>query len=734
LLATGLLTYSGILSASDIKAAGNSDDPRMMPYYTGAIIPVPHKVEYFDKYLSLKNTGIVLKDVKKNDPRLMYLLERISRYSGKYEFTTSPGQSYSCVIHINTGKISAPPKAEGYAIKTEGENVYIQGSDFRGLLWAFSSLNQMIFIDKGKTLLRTVEISDWPDTPIRGMLGDCRKFGAKHLAYFMFTFKLNTVDLRWLIKGSSKGLIDKSYKRYVFNEKVYIESLNELKKYLGSIGIEWYVGGSVTSVIANEKKDAAIQLNMSNDKDLDLYYEKMGKHIAEAGGNLDIQLDDIRFPLHPDDVKKYGTAGKADTSWILRYYNKLKKLNPDIKVLVCPVFYWGPESFHSYSENRDEYLRTMGKSFPEAIDLYWTGPRVKGCKTKKEHVEWFSRLTRRKPFIFQNGTGIPHIYLYHYGSDPVYNLDKWYYNGYLSDIKAYFLNGGNMSQSGVLASISQWVWNTSQFNPEKTIRLAMETLLGAESWPKLVKLNKLLSFFDKYYSTPVSPHAMLNAKSILGKGKELSVALKKFKSSVPGAKNGIWYEPSSWGATSFVKNVKKAMQSGNMSRFANFAQKSREYAAREAAFDPGKDIFLSAMDFGGGKGPKSYKYKNTSKKIDIQSRFCTWIFGAQSPKSSLTAKFEISPFPPSGDYKLIISGLDDDSNKKCKIKISLNGRKIYQGENPFDNKNWSRKEFTLPAEHFLRYNTLVIANIEDSSNSAGPPFFMLNYAVIRKIK
>ena len=37
-----------------------------------------------------------------------------------------------------------------------------------------------------------------------------------------------------------------------------------------------------------------------------------------------------------------------------------------------------------------------------------------------------------------------------------------------------------------------------------------------------------------------------------------------------------------------------------------------------------------------------------------------------------------------------------------------------------------------PTAALKRYNELKIANIEDSDANFGPPFFMLNYAIVRK--
>ncbi len=66
----------------------------------------------------------------------------------------------------------------------------------------------------------------------------------------------------------------------------------------------------------------------------------------------------------------------------------------------------------------------------------------------------------------------------------------------------------------------------------------------------------------------------------------------------------------------------------------------------------------------------------------------------------------------------------------------VNETKIFEGENGFkkSGSGWSRRTFKIPAAALKRSNTLVIQNIEDTDRASGPPFFMLNYAVLRKPK
>lgn len=727
-----LFVSDGILLGVQAKPAIDSSDPYMMPYYTGVIIPTPQKAEYKDTYISLTNTAIILNNIKQDDPRLKYLLERIIRYGGQYKIVKESAPEHSCIIRINDDDLKTPEKEQGYAIKSSEKTFSLKGDGFQGLLWAISSLNQMIFIKDGKPVIRSLDVTDWPDTKLRGMLGHAHGLGIKWYAHFMVAYKFNTVDFRGYIPGKAYHLLDKGRHGFdIFNKDEYCNSLKTAKELLTPLNFVWYAGCWELSGTAYEKKDGNLQLNCSSEEHFNFFYNNIYKAIAEAGGNISMQFDDQRFPLHPDDIKTFGSAAKADSYWITKNYTALRSINPDIKILFCPPFYWGPRSGDNYPEDREEYLKTIGK-LPKAIDFYWTGPRVKGCKTKKSDAKWFANLTKRKPFVFQNGIGIPHIYQYHYGSDPVYNLKHWYYDGYLDDIHGYFLNGGDYRNSGVLVSIADWTWNRNSYNAETVIAEAIKKLMGPKAYPQVIKINKTLSFFDKYYSNPVSPNAMKNVAEIAAASKKLKEQFAILNNIYPSRKQDFWIYINQYTVMRFAdKYLPIALKNPAVNKFLQDSEKTRAKAKTEVSLDSKKDIFRSAMEFFGGVGPKFYAYKSPKKGIDITRRLCTWIYGAHSIKPSMTTSFEITPFPPSGDYKLIISGLDDDVKNKCPIKISLNDHLIFEGPCPFSNKDWNIQEFKISADTLQRNNVLTIYNIADSDSSTGPPFFMLNYAVLR---
>jgi hypothetical protein len=287
--------------------------------------------------------------------------------------------------------------------------------------------------------------------------------------------------------------------------------------------------------------------------------------------------------------------------------------------------------------------------------------------------------------------------------------------------------------SGVLVSIADWTWNKSSYNPKAVIIEAVKKLRGPDAYSEMVKVNKLLSFFDEYYSDPVNPNAIKNAAEIIETYKQLEEELIALDEATISDKPDYWMGLYALAVIKDFarKKLPAALKDPSVSKYIEYAEATMEVAKKESALNCETDIFRSAMEFSGGAGPKFYEYKQVKKGIDVKRRFSTWIYGAESIKPSMSTKFEVIPFPPSGDYKLIVSGLDDDSKEKCPIRITLNESLIFEGSNPFSEKDWNIHEFDIPGDRLKRNNILTIENIASSDSISGPPFFMLNYAILR---
>jgi hypothetical protein len=712
------------IPTSDKSITFEFDDLYMMPYYTGKILPSPKNVEYKSEYRSLTNTAIILNNIESNDPRLKYLLDRITRYGGKYAFATQESAEYTCVIKINDDSLTPPQNPQGYVMKSSGKILSLKGTDFQGLLWAISSLNQMIFIKDGKTVVRTVDVVDWPDSELRGMLPDVT-YDIKQLAHLMVAFKLNLVDFRATLSIDKEHGIDWRMPR----SNIFYERLNEVKEQLTSLGFVWYAGARFLGY------DQVPQINCSSDSDFNTIYNNFAVPIANAGGNLSVQFDDTRYPLHPDDINRFGTAAKADYYLITKLYQSLSSDYSDIRIAFTPPYYWGPVAPNPLPESRDDYLNFIG-TLPQAFDIYWTGPSVISNTVLPEYVAWEADRIKRKPLVFQNAIGTPHANDYHYMTDPVYSLGNWYYTRYLNDIKAYMMNGGNIDKSSALVSIADWTWNQEKYNPEATIKDAIMKLTGVEAYPILKAMNAELSAFDPY-KFELSFDAIRNAAILnetLGNLEILNTELKK----INGNSVEFWTAVNSTHinrARHFVEQVNQALQDPIVQQIIDRpdASVTMYFAVKDGNFDPNSTDILIEPDNFSGCGVLNYGYTNSAEGIYLEDRPTAYITGQGTPISEMTTTFSLNQFPPTTNYQLIITGADDFLTEKCPIRITLNNVVIFEGPNTFLNTQWNTQASNISANSFDATNFLTITNISPNGNFDAPPAFLLNYVVLHEM-
>ncbi|MCX7918343.1 MAG: beta-N-acetylglucosaminidase domain-containing protein [bacterium] len=689
-----------------------------IPYYTGTILPTPQKVTYYDEYIPLTHTGIYLgKGITKEDPRIEMLIKRIIENGGQVEFISQGKKQnkYSCILILEKNKSKKHfLNKEGYCIyPTKKENtdiVAIQSNNGIGLLWAIISFNQLVTNQAGTPVVRKAEIYDYPDVEKRGFLATPWSSPCHDWAWFAIQFKFNT--LVFTIPE------DRNTDWKNWRHEPSAEWKGELKKIgdiLNPIDISWYI--SICPIRGNPED----KIRSNDTADFAAIYRR-AELIAQSGGNVMLLYDDTRFPINPVDEKTFGSAREADIYVLNKLHQALRKKYPQVKLLFCPPFYWGPLYPPKYPESREDYLTALGTRVPKDIDIFWTGPAVCSAEINKHDVIWITNLIRRKPWLWQNGTGSPHAFMYHYVTDPLTSWKKWYYPEFFKDIAVYTLNTNVPHESTALVTLVDYLWNHQAYQSDKSVAEAAKKLTGVETFSYLQELNKLLSYFDRY-GLRVDLVSIRNIAEIKEKVAELETAWKNCLSFYPEA-------VKKWTSLERHVNQQKAFlakleKHHDLSQLVKQIEGLKEIAKRETALDETYDIFLSPYDFSGGYSIKVYE-------LGGDPRLATWIYGAKTNFHKLEARFRLGT-PPITSYTLLVSAQPDEGPKPCRIRITINNNKVYEGDSPFNQLPWSIHRFPVP-EYFLKEgdNSLTIENLEDSDRIGGYPFFMFNYAVIKQ--
>ena len=673
-------------------------DHMKLPWYTGGkVFPKARQAAYSGTFVPLKAAKLALGgDLKKDDARVKLLKAKLAR------FGVALDERAPFTISINADPApKAPEKPEGYALTVTRNGASINARDKLGLTWGVVSLLQLFNLEKaGEPRIQLAEIADYPDTLYRGCLASA------NLESALFS-KMNVI-----ISENELWLTSPEFGRP--RTPLMRETCKAMTETFDAFGMRLYFGICHYTMYP--------QMPLSSERTFNFHFALLNE-IAGAKGHVYFPYDDGRFPLHPADLEKFGSGANMDARYLTRLYQAVKKNHPGFHLIFCPPFYWGPDSAASYPEPREPYLKSLGDLLDPGVEVFWTGPRVKGYEKSPEQVKWLADLIKRKPVIFQNGTGKHN--LWSYITDEMPDWKTWHYDGFLDrDLTGYLKNGGEIPQVNTLADC---LWNINGYDAAESIRAAVAMYYGKEMFDIIDPATKAMTRLDKYPYMEIRPGAAEEADEIARLSAEANAGLDKALAYNREAITG-------WGGHLVTvirgsKNLAEAAKKAPNLQAAYGRQiaATREFAAKEAGIDEAKgDIFKSPVDMVGGE---LFEYEWRM----IPKRFAACIRGKASGISTLTTTFECDPFPPSGAYTLYLSGLDDDKEKGVTLRISVNGTPIFDGVSTFERYAWSMQKFTIPFDTLKRGNKLVIEILDEGLNvRSGPPFFMVNYLVLKK--
>jgi len=722
----------GSLGATPFEVHPDRQGPSYeVPFYTGSIFPTPKEAQYFDELVPLSRVGVVLGEgIAKDDPRLTFLFERILRFGGDFEILrTASGEFDSFIMVGDTSDTetlcprNAPQQPEGYLLFPSEKDgvpvIVLKGSDSLGILWAITAFNQLVGKQNGRAVVRKAMVFDYPDAPGRRAYTAMGESDTPERAWFAVNvLRANVVIYRMMRHPEGRAGIGWRELDRIMQMKNWRARIQKIGALLNPLGIEWY--DSMLPITGNPK--TTIRSKSEDDFQTVLTVATL---LAEAGGNLCLLYDDARFPLSQEDQEHFGSAREADVYFLNKVYATVRAKYPNFKMLFCPPFYWGPLSDASaaYGEPRDEYLAAIGKRLPKAIDIYWTGPRVKSNRVTPEHLNWITGLIQRKPAYWQNTCGAYHGDLFYvYPTDALAAWKEWYCDGFFDQLAFHTYNGDDAYTSMTLCDV---MWNRNAYDPADSSVEAGKKLVGTDAYPKLVEVCEALETLDTYgWFTPTA-RAARNVETV----RKATQELDRIFETAPAPLKSPWLPLSTYVGYR-NRYLERLLDNPQLKELTEVDDLVRKLAAKETGITPKQaKLILTPNDFSAGRLPRHYAWKGTER------RYVLWINGAKSKAPSMSATFQL-PYPLTGDSELVIAGLNHNAEPPCRIRILVNGNTVFEDANPFAQDRWTTHTFRVRGA-FLRdgvVNTLEIVNIEDSNVMTGPPWFMINYVVLRPAK
>ena len=705
-------SYSAQMALGYLKGEIVQMDDLKLPAFTDAKpYPEPQQAKYEDAFASLAEMEIDLNGVDEDDARVRLLKTRLDRLGVKYGFRhwyTFGSAPFTLTVELTD---EAPvAEKEGYALDVAKDGATVRARDRQGVLWGLVSFMQMI--DYGAKAVRCGSVRDWPNTAKRGYLAHSWE-GNAEFAVFQ---KMNSVDVQ-------------HPPTYDFNWSPLRVFCAEAQAHqFRDLGLELFYG------VCEFTMYPALPFAWPESEEFRVHlfkrYAAMGAgvYFPFDDGRYGCALKDSKSGLPQPDEEKFQEAKNCDGEYVSRIYRAVKAEYPDFRMIFCPPFYWGPDAVAPYPGSREEYLASLAKTLDPEIEVYWTGPRVKGIKKEPYQAEWYTKLTGRKPYIFQNGVGEHNLVGYTIDTVPI---KKWHYPEFYTDIAGFHHNSHTPVDQSKTVTQVDCLWNVKGFEPVNSIRRGFNQLCGAKAYDLLAPGLPAIAYFDKYKYGDLTPDILHEDPADLERkvklGQECWAAAMKYNPRI------AWYGEYGRGCGWAAQAARGAKNPPDfLKRYQKDIADTLACAQKEAGIDKSKgDLFFSPVDFSGGA--KFLKYSDVRKK-NVPLRFTRCLRGDETRQNTISFVFECDPFPPAGDYELYVYGLDDETEIPNKLKIDINGKTIAEGLLGFVNDEYRLVKIRVPFDTMVRRNRITITNISPGTNPMGTPWFMVNYCVLKKSK
>ena len=444
---------------------------------------------------------------------------------------------------------------------------------------------------------------------------------------------------------------------------------------------------------------------------------------ASIGVGAHFDFDDSRFPMHPLDLEKAGTAANLDAKYLTGIYREVKNDFPEFTMGFCPPFYWGPDGAVTYPEPRREYLISLAADLDPEIDVVWTGPRVKTGNIQTNKIAWITGLIGRKPCVVSNGDSVGRHSHVSYGADPT-GFKKSHCPEIFDLVASFQMNMSSFAGTAIVGSCADWCWNPDAHDPKVAVRRAIEQVEGPGVSETLAAAIPDLTYLDKYpYGHPrieVLNEDQAELDRILAVGQE---AWKKVKEIAKN--NGRFvYNFYHFGVRG-AKRISDARRNPpeDLLKMRDEILANTSFAKEETGYDESKgDVFIpSAIMRGGFYNPDVEDRKGKGKR------------GVKlvPPGAEIDMSFSCNDFPPERAPRLLLVGRAWNYRFVPTLEVEVNGRVVWRGlafEKP---RLFTVLEVEIPVDALQRGNKLVVRNVASPDNG-GAYKPEIHYAVIKR--
>lgn len=259
-----------------------------------------------------------------------------------------------------------------------------------------------------------------------------------------------------------------------------------------------------------------LSLRYSDKRDADALVAKMTALHDTGVRDFALLLDDIPAQLVGDaDRRAFGSLAAAQVALANGVRDRLQRISPNCRLLVCPTQYHGDPS--------TDYVLELGNGLHPEIDVMWTGPRVCSQELSYEHTKAVAAALRR-PVTFWDNYPVN-------DASMKGELHIWPYTGRSPELRevsrGFFLNPMNQAEASKIAlgAAAAYMSDPEHYDAEATWRASAARIVGEAS------VDALAMFRDACAISPLHPddpprlvHVVDEAKYRVDRGALLEAA------------------------------------------------------------------------------------------------------------------------------------------------------------------------------------------------------------------